>query len=243
MQKEIILDKVMPWVSSTAFHISLILIISFIVFATSEISADNDIDKPIFSMTYQVSENGNGTTPFKPVNMDDGDLDKITQNIRETLSDGFDRHGVEQGDLDKILSHKSSSGDLDAIFGGNGKNVLGNGLNGINRNGEGSGDYGPGRLAAYNPKESIGFLPSTRGASRIVYLIDHSGSMVDTFDFLRVEINKKINCLLPIQNFSVIMFSEDVLVLNEMKQANKENKEKLGKKWKKSKLVDIMMIH
>lgn len=224
-KQETIVDKAMPWFSSAMFHLGAILILTFVIFATTEIASGEEPEKPIFNMTYPVSETGNGPTLFKPVNMDDGVLDRITQNIKETISDGFDRNGIEHGDLDKILSRNSGDA-LDAIYGGNGLNSIGNGV-GNNKNGQGGGDFGPGRLAPFNPKESIGFLPPTRGAKRIVYLIDHSGSMVDTFDFLRVELGKKVNSLLPVQNFSVIVFSEDAAVITPMSPALKPIKDKL----------------
>jgi hypothetical protein len=41
-------------------------------------------------------------------------------------------------------------------------------------------------------------------------VLDHSGSMIDTFDFLREEVKKSLNGLTPMQAFSVVMFSEKV---------------------------------
>jgi hypothetical protein len=47
--------------------------------------------------------------------------------------------------------------------------------------------------------------PNTR---HIVYIIDHSGSMLDGFDHVKKETQKSINALTPLQFFNVIMLSE-----------------------------------
>ncbi len=54
-----------------------------------------------------------------------------------------------------------------------------------------------------------GFFGSGGKAYNIVYVIDRSGSMIDTFDALRREMRRSIYALDDSQNFHVIFYSED----------------------------------
>ena len=51
---------------------------------------------------------------------------------------------------------------------------------------------------------------STRGAKRIVYVVDRSGSMLDTFDYVRQELKRSISALRRSQKFRVIFFNSDL---------------------------------
>jgi hypothetical protein len=44
----------------------------------------------------------------------------------------------------------------------------------------------------------------------VVFVVDHSGSMLDTFDFLRQELKERMGKLSPAQAFAIVMFSETV---------------------------------
>ena len=87
---------------------------------------------------------------------------------------------------------------------------------------------GLGSLALFGPKTVMGSGPLGHGprivTRKVVYLLDHSGSMLDTFDYLREEVKAAVNRLQPFQYFSVIMFSEDVTVLgpDHLRRATKE---------------------
>jgi hypothetical protein len=50
----------------------------------------------------------------------------------------------------------------------------------------------------------------TGSTARVVFVIDHSGSMIDTYDFLREELKKQVAKLNANQQFAVIMYSEKV---------------------------------
>lgn len=55
--------------------------------------------------------------------------------------------------------------------------------------------------------EFFGLGGQTRGARRIVYVVDRSGSMLDTFQHVRVELLRSINALRRSQKFHVIFFN------------------------------------
>ena len=57
------------------------------------------------------------------------------------------------------------------------------------------------------------FYGTGGNATRIVYILDHSGSMLDNFDFLRVEAVKSVDRLVPLQSFAVVLVSDHVNVV------------------------------
>jgi len=70
------------------------------------------------------------------------------------------------------------------------------------------------------PKSS--FYGTGGGATRIVYILANSDSMVGDFDYLRRELKRSVNTLLPIQQFGVIVLSEQVATLTNMIRATSE---------------------
>ena len=77
--------------------------------------------------------------------------------------------------------------------------------------GAGSGTGGgPGRrsLAGGGPVGSLWGVGEGQRAESIVYVLDRSGSMSDTFDLLRKELMRALGTLEPDQMFNVIWFSE-----------------------------------
>lgn len=63
-----------------------------------------------------------------------------------------------------------------------------------------------------DPLAAWGGAFGTPGASRIVYLVDASGSMVDTMPVIQHELQRAVANLRPDQRFSVIFFADDRLV-------------------------------
>ena len=61
---------------------------------------------------------------------------------------------------------------------------------------------------ASEPDSEVKFYGLSDPAKKIVYILDHGGSMLDTFDYLRAEAIQSVNALTPEQAFSVVMFSE-----------------------------------
>lgn len=55
----------------------------------------------------------------------------------------------------------------------------------------------------------VSFYGLKAEAIRIVYIIDHSGSTLDNFDFLREEVKRSAGDLTAAQSFNVIMVSEE----------------------------------
>lgn len=81
--------------------------------------------------------------------------------------------------------------------------------------GSGTGDGGgplapfgiPGGGGGIGPKSP--FMGVSGNAMKVLYLCDSSGSMMNKFDTLRMELRKAVDTLKPIQAFDIIFFSED----------------------------------
>jgi len=72
---------------------------------------------------------------------------------------------------------------------------------------------------------AVKFYGVADAAKKVVYVLDHSGSMLDTFDSLRQEAIRSVNALAPEQAFSVVMFSEAASVIfPKLQQATPEAK-------------------
>jgi hypothetical protein len=103
----------------------------------------------------------------------------------------------------------SSGSELDAATsGGLGRSdIIGIGTGGM---GDGKGPGGPGRrsLAGGGPVGSMWGVGEGQRADSIVYVLDRSGSMADTFDLLKRELRRAIGSLESDQLFNVIWFSE-----------------------------------
>ncbi len=103
------------------------------------------------------------------------------------------------------------------------------------RIGAGTGD-GSGALAPFGipgggggigPKSP--FMGVSGNAHRIVYLCDATGTMMNVFDDLRVQLRKSIDVLKPIQSFNVLFFQDDSFLFMDkanLLPATPENKRK-----------------
>ncbi|HVX86530.1 MAG TPA: vWA domain-containing protein [Phycisphaerae bacterium] len=76
------------------------------------------------------------------------------------------------------------------------------------------------------------FYGTGGAAKRIVYILDHSGSMISNFDYLQREATRSVRNLVPIQFFSVIMVSETAETVggNELERATPAVKEQFASK-------------
>lgn len=63
-----------------------------------------------------------------------------------------------------------------------------------------------------DPHYASGGLYGTPGATRVVYLIDASGSLIDTFPFILNELQRSLSQLKAEQSFAVLFFSGDQVV-------------------------------
>jgi hypothetical protein len=86
----------------------------------------------------------------------------------------------------------------------------------------------PGGGGGLGPKSN--FIGLGGYAKRIAYVCDASGSMLNMFDSLRVELRKSIENLRPIQSFNVVFFQDQgfkAADVNTLVMGNPENKRKV----------------
>jgi len=77
---------------------------------------------------------------------------------------------------------------------------------GIGSGGSDFSKYGLSAGSGAAPK-FFGLGESVRGARRVVYVVDRSGSMLDTFGYVRDELNRSVGALRRSQKFHVILFN------------------------------------
>ncbi len=169
----------MPWIISVFFHVGLALIFFMLVM----IAQVEEITKSATIPNAIISEDPGATVSHGRSSK----VEKATQRQRKVKATGDSKRELEvpsDGDTGKpaelIGAAAGAGGGSLADFG--------------NTNGSG----GP----------RAGFGGTGGNAHHIVYLIDRSGSMFDTFDAVKKEIVESVMNLTPVQDFHVIMFAE-----------------------------------
>jgi len=171
----------MPWIISAFFHVGLALVF-YLLMAIAQQVKEIEISVIIPSATF--SENPGGAVAV-------GRDSKVTQAQQP-------KHDVKaSGDSDRELEipnegDKGEKADLiGSAAGAGGGTLAAFGLHDGGGSGPRSGMYGSGG-----------------NAHHVVYLIDRSGSMFDTFDAVKNEIANSVKDLRLVQDFHVIMFAD-----------------------------------
>ena len=95
--------------------------------------------------------------------------------------------------------------------------------------GDGSGVLAPFGIPGGGVGPRVGFIGRKDSAKKVAYVCDASGSMLDMFDSLRVEIRKSVDGLRPTQSFNVVFFQENQYLSVDkasLLMGNPENKRK-----------------
>jgi hypothetical protein len=225
-----------PFISSVAIHITIILIAmaSYAGYKAMRpvereqvFIPDSEImDGPVGGLPNP----GLGEDPNRIATQDQvadaslqskGWSDKNRQTLNTTLMGGGKGENQEQS-LIALGPRGIGQGKSSGVSTGN---ASGTG------NGDGSGQIAPfgfrGGGAGVGPRSQ--FLGVSGNAYRIAYVCDASGSMIDKFDFLRIELAKALDGLKPIQSFNIIFFSDGVAIpadKESLLMANPDNKRK-----------------
>ena len=207
-------DAAAPWMASIVFHLGVGLLVLFLAWFV--IGAANRLARDVEPIVIPSTFQDPGTPGGLPAPGELNSSREAAQNRIKNLmqSDGWAQYESNTPAASSMLNEAGGAEAADVIFRGVG------GSTGIGQgNGMGSGGplapYGtPGGGWGAGPKSN--FFGNGGGAFRIVYVIDHSGSLVDNFDFLREEVKRSVGNLLPVQQFAVVAFSEDVRVLGPL---------------------------
>ncbi|MBI5723516.1 MAG: VWA domain-containing protein [Planctomycetes bacterium] len=195
----------MPWVISAFLHIGIFLLAMFIVFVVAAVQP-KPVGIEIPDALLNTDNPGGVMNPGSG-----GDPNMRAAAPVKSNSKGFSKR---EG---KVASDASGeTGNIDLIGLGGGGAAGGGALAEFGLVGGGSGS---------GPKS--GFYGSGGNAYQVVYVIDRSGSMIQTFDYLRKEMLTSIGTLKDVQDFHVIFYAMGTPVENPPKQliaANRNNK-------------------
>jgi hypothetical protein len=202
-------DVAAPWMASIIFHLGIGLLVLFLTWFIIKAAKSVMEPEPIVIPTSFQDPGTPGGVP-NPGDQN-SNRDAAQDKIKDiTKSDGW-AQSESKTNVSSFLSGAAGEQAADAIFRGSGGSTGGGGGNGAGGGGPIS-PYGtPGGGMGSGPKSN--FFGTGGSAVKIVYIIDHSGSLLDNFDFLRAEVKRSVDNLLPVQQFAVVAFSEEAEVL------------------------------
>jgi hypothetical protein len=204
------LETSFPWMVSFTLHLGILLLVVAMFYFVGKKKANEDDAKDAIIPTGDPAEIDDGKAKGSPNPGVANQTTEASQNKFNEVSDGWSETKSD-ADNNGAFGGEESNNNLTAIMGRGQGGKLGAGNSGL-----GTGEGGP--LAPYGPNRGGGSGAGPKGMwghgtmapGGIVYVLDHSGSMIDTFDFLREEVKKSLSGLGPRHKFSVVMFSEKV---------------------------------
>ena len=173
----------LPWGISVVFHAGVFLVLLFLFMARAIV--DETEAERIIIPDARLSE-----TPRSMIDPDQDQLDLKKDKVRKKTRKYAYRKQQAKNMLAEIPDKKSSGLKIIGIGAGGGGQASAYGLS------AGAGD---------GPKAS--FYGSGGNAYKVCYVIDRSGSLLDTFDYLRDELKRSIRALAPKQQFHVVFFA------------------------------------
>ena len=218
------LDAAFPWMVSVTFHLGLFLVFTFAIWIHQR-PVNDDTEKIIIPSSFQ--DESNLPQVEHPGLNGDPNRD-ARQNLIENVKTQGWAETESPDNLQSALAGENAENVADMIALGTGGSI-----------GKGSGGTGKGTggvLAPYGTPgggSGIGvkFFQTKANAHKYVYILDHSGSMLETFDYLREEAKRSVNGMLPVQSFSVVMVSESASVIfPALVRATPDNKKEFANK-------------
>ena len=169
---------VLPWAISAVFHIIVVLLMLFVVLTYRPVG---NLDRIIIP-DARLTRNPGGKIVEAPVNQ----TARTDEGLKQSRMHAYTK-AASMDLLSEVTRGKSADLRIVGIGGGGAGSQFGLKIGG------GAG-----------PKSS--FLGSGGNAYKIVYVCDASGSMIDTFDYVRAELKKSITALQSTQSFHVVFF-------------------------------------
>jgi len=213
---------------SLFFHLMILLMLTMVTWAVG-----GGAEKVISAFTATVAEAPKGMGPkggFRfPGKANIDRPDEPNGSMEPTTIDDLAALMEPPADL-KPMETESPGSQLDKTddAGLGRSNIIGIGPGSGSGSGTGTGTGGPGRrsLAGGGPVGSLWGVGDGQRADSIVYVLDRSGSMSDTFSLLQRELMRALGSLDQDQLFNVIWFSEGKAteLAPRMLKATMENK-------------------
>ncbi len=193
------LDKGAPWIASALVHLGLFVLIFFAFEAIHAVITRKAHPIIIPQAWDQHFSTHPGGTPNAGQNHNP--LQKARQNIRHILSHYAN---TNQTSVSAVLN-SSATKALSFIAVGPQGGASGGPLASFGIPGGGMGSGPPSR-----------FLGRGGNATRVVYIIDHSGLMLYNFELVARKLRQSVSHLVPIQRFSVILVSRQARPLDNL---------------------------
>jgi len=223
------MDAFFPWVISLTFHFGFFLLVAFITYVTMQ-ALDHSKDGETIIVPNSFEDPSFSEHPGGIPNPGSGDPTR--QAAQDRLKELAKSEGWAQNQsMQNVASLLGQNAQVEAtgIFAGSGASI------GAGKDGNGSGESGsaaaygaPGGGAGNGPK--VSFYGTGGNATKIVYILDHSGSMLDNFDFLKEKAKKSVGDLVPLQFFAVVMVSDKVTFVGpqQLQRALPESKKQFA---------------
>ncbi len=212
-------DVAMPWLTSFLMHAGVGLVAAFLLYAVATPTTTPTTPPASFGDLWDTNSQLAGPADRPSLNFQEKYVE-ARQSLIPNTTTGVDTRGTAAS----LLNSSAGAGDLAS----RNSAFITTGIGGSTGLGHGPGLGDPGSLAIYGSHQ-IGSGPifGKLNHESVVFLLDHSGSMMDTFDFLRTELKNRIEKFAPIQKFNIVMFSESAQTLGDEKLLNAYKKTKL----------------
>lgn len=199
-----VMKNMLPWMTSLLFHLGIIVLALFLVW--SYIALNEEEEAPIIP-SARLSQNPGGSLSES----ESVDLQASQQN-RQVQSES-----VSQSEsLENLATNTDSKLELIGLAGGGG----------------GGGKLAPfGTTTGKGKGLNAGFYGTGGNAHKIIYIVDASGSLIDTLPFAIKELKRSISELVDAQKFTVIFFQDRAAIEappRGLKAASSEVKKKVN---------------
>ncbi len=191
------LDRAFPWMASILIHLSLFLLIAFIIVAVKG-------PKPLKTHPIIVPQSMNQLFSLHPGHMSKSASQNPLRQVRQ--------------DMKQLMSHHThmSQTSVKSLLNSSAKHSLGFIARGVQ-----GGTSKGGALATFGvPGSSMGSGPPTAfmgsgggNATRIVYIIDRGGNLLVGLGQIKSALVRSVDRLVPLQRFGVIVFAQRSQIL------------------------------
>jgi hypothetical protein len=205
-------QNVLPFITSLTLHLTLIIIVGLLVSVYKNVTLNVNREQIIIPDSEMTEEGPPGGIPHPGLGGDptrDAAQDKFPDVPKDSKGIALNPGPNLQVSL---MGGGAGSEEGSSLIGVGPGGGVGNGIGTGVGSGEGDGTgllapFGaPGGGGGIGPKSN--FIGLGGNAKRIAYVCDASGSMLNMFDSLRVEIRKSVDNLKAIQAFNIIFFQE-----------------------------------
>jgi hypothetical protein len=198
--------RAMPWFVSVMIHAGIGAVALFVVVAVARVRSGDDEGPIVIPQSFTDPALATGTPGGAPHAGEADPTREAAQNkLRDVLKNDGWAKSDSTADLGHLLQGSAAPADLP---------VIARGSDGL----AGGGDvslYGtPSAGGGSGPRTN--FYGTGGNATRIVYIIDRSGTMIDNFPSVLQETIRSVNHLVPLQFFNAVMVSDRATLVGGM---------------------------